>query len=344
MTDVMSRVGIAIDDLLGAAEKRFFGSGYRRIGQRVSELSWDPERRTLRATAGVLYPSDWSVKEAGAPAPHLSTIDALVFGARLSEAALTAAHGLTSEQRRGMWLRRVEIRAGGAPDEQGLEAFPVSAELRGTEVAPLSALDQVSLVVCRVGRMTVRCTVEHRPGGGPPAGDDGLLGPSEQRPYGDGYQAHHQRIGDVLLNVSAPAPEVSATVSLACGPEAVGTQGLEGAYQPGTTLVDAFVVALQLGQVLLYELDRVPRAGSGTLWMRRTVLEAASPYRAAAQDAPANAVLENAAVVETQGSHWRNADIVAEYGGVRVLCSVTHRLPEHPLPGRPLPEADGSGR
>ncbi|MCX4747727.1 AvrD family protein [Kitasatospora sp. NBC_01287] len=333
MTDLMSPLLLSdsIDDLLGPAESRFFGSGYRRVGQRVHQLSWDEEHQTLNAVAGVLYPVDWSVKQkAGKLAPHLSTIDALLFAAQLAETALTARYGLTEEQRRAAWLRKVEIRAGAAPQEEGLTAFPASAQLKESPVAPLDQQALVSLVVCRIGRMTVRCTVEHAAGTGARVEvRDDLLGPVEQRPYGTGYRAHRQALTDLRVDAHGLVPTVDGKLAVTAAPsEAIGTRGLEGAYQPGITLVDAFVTALQLGQVLLYELDSVARADSNTLWMRRTVLESSRPDRPGAQAAPVTAILEAAQIVQAQGADWRNADIVAETGGVRVVCSVTHKLPE----------------
>lgn len=147
MTDLMSplQLSSSIDDLLGPSESRFFGSGYRRVGQRLNAAvlgrgAPDAERR-----GSVLYPVDWSVKQQAAKlAPHLSTIDALLFAAQLAEAALTARHGLTAEQRRSAWLRKVEIRAYATPQEQGLTSFPVSAELRESPVAPQDAAALVS--------------------------------------------------------------------------------------------------------------------------------------------------------------------------------------------------------
>ncbi len=329
MTDPIAHA--SIDDYLGPGATRFFGEGYRRIAERLTDMSWDLERRTLRATAGVVFPFDWSVKQTTNPiAPHLSTIDAVVFAAQLADAGLTASLGLTAQQRRTMWLRRVDIRAGSTPDEQGLEAFPVDAKFSAPVDEPDSALGQVSTVVCHVGHMTVRCVVEHgRSDNDPmPTGPlpEGLLGAAERRPYGTGYQTHRQSITAMAVEVTGAVPRASATV-VTSAEGSSGDEGMEGAYQPATSMVDAFVVALQMGQVLLYELDGLTRAASSTLWMRRTVLEVNAPQRPLGQHELVGAILDDAMVVESRGSTWRSADIVAESGGVRVRCSVTHKIP-----------------
>lgn len=326
-------VHASIDDYLGPAPTRFFGNGYRRIGQRLSDLFWDPERGTLLATAGVVYPRDWSVKQTTTPiAPHLSTIDALVFAAQLAEAGLTARHGLLPLRRQTMWLRRVEIRAGSAPKEDGLAGFPVSADVKDAVDATGSLLGHHSVVVCRIAHMTVRCTVEHpalAAGGQLPAGPlpADLFGDAARRPYGTGYLTHRQSITNLVADRTEALPRASATVVTSAGEGDPPGEGLEGAYQPGMSLVDAFVIALQMGQVLLYELDGLTRADSSTLWMRRTVLEAASPVRPVGEPTLVETVLDDAQVVESRGATWRSADIVSDCGGIRLRCSVTHRLP-----------------
>jgi hypothetical protein len=336
-----AQLGATIDDLLGPASGRFFGNGYRRIGQHVGGFSWDSADRSLRAVAGVVYPADWSVKQLDQSlAPHLSTIDGLVLAAQLSDAALTLDLGLDAEQRRTMWLRRVEIRAGSQPDELGLDALPASAQVQPAQGEALLDGHRISLVVCRVGRMTVRCTVEHPAGRGTqgtpprPEAEPGaeLLGAAGQRVYGTGYQRCRQLLTEVTADPDAAEPTALAWLALTDDlTDPPADQGLEGAFQPGLTLVDAFVAALQLGQVLLYELDGVSRSESSTLWMRRTVLTAETPPTPLAEAVPVTVELNGAQVLDSREALWRSADIQFRGAGVGVLCAVTHRLPERDL-------------
>jgi len=326
----------SVDDFLGPSASRFFGSGYRRIGEHIGGLSLvtGPDGHgSVKGTARVVFPADWSVKRQGGVRPHLSTIDALVFAARLAELYLTAAYGLGPEERSRMWLRRVDIRAGSAPTETELDNLAVSAALKSTDDAPHSPRGRarVSVLNCRVAQMAVRCEVEHAAGIAVPAtlaldSPDDLLGPASQRPYGDGFRNQRNHITDVAVSADSLAADARLAVGQADS-AAVAEYGLEGAYQPSMTLVEAFVVALQLGQVLLYRLDAVPRAESQTLWMRRTTLEADSPHRDAAQPAPVRAELVDPMLVESADGVWRSADIVSDCLGVRTRCLVSHRLP-----------------
>ena len=55
--------------------------------------------------------------------------------------------------------------------------------------------------------------------------------------------------------------------------------GLEAAYWPSATLVDALVLTGQLGQVLLYAAAGLDRDQADTLWMRRMTFEVVGPVR-----------------------------------------------------------------
>ncbi|MFI1470007.1 AvrD family protein [Streptomyces wuyuanensis] len=339
-----------VSDYLGAPERRFFGEGYKRAQHRLTDLAVHtaPEdgpdagegAPLVTATAVVDYPADWSRKGSVDQKPHLSTIDVLLLGVRLTEALLGDHRGLTGAELRNSWIRRARIKAGAAPVEDGLSGFPVSARL-GSEAASPDPGRTVSVVDARVGALTVRIELDHpdvrrgadagtvHDGSGPEPGD--VPGQPLRRPFGEGYRKRRQSIEHVVVGTGRDT--AGAVVRLEARDEAAGPgEGTEGGHQPSAGLIDAFVVALQLGQVMLYELDQVDRADSHTLWMRSTLFEASTPHRPlAAQDGgplPVTAELRNATVLRSRsGETWRRADIVAELAGIGVVCSVAHRLP-----------------
>lgn len=317
------------DDLLGPAERRFFGSGYRRIGQQLRDLTFEDTAavRQLRAIAAVTYPADWSRKRDDVILrPHLSTVDALIFGARLAELVVSRVHGLSAQQRAGMWLRRVEIKAGPKPDETGLDSLPASAALlAAVETGGAAPGRLISAVECRVGGMTLRLDVDHETGS---AATDTptTTGMSTNSAYQDGYRGHEHSITAVEL--AAEFLEVRADVLINTQVHAgLDSPGLESAYEPAISLIDAFVVALQLGQILLYRLDGIERGSSNTLWMRRTVITSGSPQRPADRPYPVTARLADPLVIQTRGGTWRTGGIVCDLAGVRVRCAATHQLP-----------------
>lgn len=321
----------SIDDYLGSADGRFFGSGYRRVAQRLTNIVVDVDecgRSYIAATASISVPEVWSRKGSGTVTPHLSTIDALVFAAQLVETYCTDVFDLDEQARCYMWLRRVEIRAGVKPVEDGLHTLPVSAVLRETAPAEDGLCDATSTFDCRIGPMIVRCEVEHDLGHDGPVTrhhiPDDVVGP-DLRPYGSGYREHRQAITDVVIDPRTQ--RARAIVGIDLGTPA--TEGMEGGYGPTLSMVDAFVVALQLGQVLLYELDGVTRADSNTLWMRHTVLEATSPLCAVSDPFPVTVGLDDSMLLSARGGTWRTSTVVTECHGLRVKCAVTHEIPRH---------------
>jgi hypothetical protein len=329
-TPALPRPTASIDHILGPAEKRFFGDGHRRVRYRFDDarvLPGPPGVGEVTATAAVLCPPDWSTKGAVAQRPHLSTVDALIVGARLAEVFLAVRHRMTDLERAAMWLRRVEIKAGNAPDEDNLEQLEVAARLKATRPDQDDPTLALSVLECHVGAMRVRCDVVHS--AGRPTPDPAAEAPVDLSGlpagiYGEGFRHRRQPITDVLVEPGSLRATATAQVFAEPGPHS--SVGIEGAYQPSVSLVDAFVIALQLGQVLIYDLDQVDRAHSRTLWMRRTVLEAEDVFRPAGGPMPVVAELLDATLLNAQGTAWRTADITSSYAGVRVRCAVTHEL------------------
>jgi len=91
-------------------------------------------------------------------------------------------------------------------------------------------------------------------------------------------------------------------------------------------VVDAFVVALEVGQILLYELDRLDRADSNTLWMRQTELQWTS-HGSAPIPAEATITIVNPRVLNRGTERWRTADIRGDVYGITARCAIAHRLP-----------------
>ncbi|MFJ3654534.1 AvrD family protein [Streptomyces nigra] len=324
-------VTASVDDHLGPAEQRFFGRGFRRVGYDLGELRLARGADgTVRAasTVGVTYPADWSKKAAGTDLrPHFSTVDGLVVAAQLTEACLAGS----VPQRHGAWLRRVRMTAGSSPQEH-LDGLPAEATLRRTDPLPAEPGHGVSSVDCAIGTMRVRCEVVHPLPAGTP--DDphtyvspaALLGPAADRYFGTGFTTRGQSIHEVAVDRGALRADALLTVNHEDG-AAVPTVGLEGAYQPSVSMIDAFVTALQLAQIMLYDLDGMRRQDSNTLWMRQTTLTASRPDRPT-EAIPVTTRLEEPGLLRMAGGTWRTLDVVAELAGLRVRSAVAHQLPE----------------
>jgi hypothetical protein len=323
-----------IDDYLGPSTTRFFSTGYRRVGYHFSDIAItvvDNRTGQLSATLAISYPRDWSTKTADIDLrPHLSTVDAILCAIRMSEMYLVRAYSPTPERRRRMWVRKVKIRAGVSPEEH-LDHLEVLTQLVQTYSEPGSLCGFVSVLDTRLGAMRIRCEIEHACadpdiGSAIYGNPEDLLGPAAQRYYGNGFAFRSHRIDNLTVNLT----ELIAMATVDIGKEIVEApidHGLEGYYQPIPTMVDCFVTNLQLGQVLMYEMDAMKRGESNTMWMRQTTLEAVDPRHRARHGRLLFTSLVNTGLLEMRSHPWRTADIIGQFGGVSLRCAVAHALP-----------------
>jgi hypothetical protein len=326
----------SIDDYLGPGPGRFFARGYQRATYRVADIRVGPADvpgTGAQATVDISYPADWSRKQAGGDLrPHLSTIDALVLGVQMAQVHVSHAYRLSADDRRSVRLLKVVLRAGGAPQED-LTGLPMSARLVTTEA--VDGRDRfVSRYDCTVGNLRVRADIEHGVTGratesGRYAGFDDALGRGERRFYGEGFKTRRHTITEVRVDGDDLYAEAEVRFTSGDGPAV--DDGIDGDIQPSVTLIDAFVVNLQLAQVLLYELDGLSRAHSNTLWMMQTVLAAApvpEPLRDPA-DKPltSHARLVGKRLLPLHGGTWRSVEIEASLAGITLHCAFAHELP-----------------
>jgi hypothetical protein len=137
-----------------------------------------------------------------------------------------------------------------------------------------------------------------------------------------------------LFGVGEEAAYQGHTVALT-GVSSRSTNEAEAAFEvvhdrasaDAVCFIDAFVGAVQLGQLLLGRLDGLE--GAGCLWTRWTSFRTYRPLLTA-QRSLLHTRLGRSRIVRLEGSPWRCADIVAGVGdAMTVTCSVGHRLPDN---------------
>ncbi|MFD9128012.1 AvrD family protein [Kitasatospora sp. NPDC059571] len=325
----------SIDDYLGPGETRFFSRGYQRAGYGVHGLTATPAGAADPGVRGLLdldYPADWSRKKDGTDLrPHLSTVDALVLGVQLAELHLAHAYGLSPADRRTVRLAKVVLRAGTAPQED-LLGVPVSARLRTTEPAG----DRYrSVHECAVGNLRVRVETEHpivsRTAAEARFGSLAeALGPGEPRFYGEGFKFRRHEITDVAVDGAEHAATAAVRFTRTDGaPDP--DEGIAAGGRPAVSLIDCFVVNLQLAQVLMYELDGLSRAESNTLWMTQTVLTAPEEGTEAelVEGLPlaTGVALTGKRLLPLRGGVWRSVELRGGMAGIGMHCAFAHELP-----------------
>jgi len=325
--------GRSVDDYLGPGEKRYFGGGFRRVFHHIGDVVVEPapDGGRVSAVAALKYPADWSRKKAGVELrPHLSSIDAMLLGVQLGELYVAHTYGLDDEQRRRMWLREIDIKAGVAPHED-LEEFQVTAVSGPTE--PSGPGLAATAFDCRIGPLKVRCTIEHERGvlraeTGRYRSAELLLGAGYQRFYGEGYKFRRQSVTDVALDLDGMQATALARIEPTEGSGLVG-EGLEAEHHISASMFDCMIGIAQLAQVLLYRLDGIDRSTSNTLWMRRIAMRSNSPYRPLSGAFTAATSITRTRLLRHGGTLWRTSDMrVEDYHGISADYSIAHQLPD----------------
>ncbi|MCC8929101.1 AvrD family protein [Rhodococcus sp. I2R] len=317
---------IELNEYLGPRETRFFGEGYKRARHDLDVLAH--QRDSLEGIASVSYPDDWSKKGDASQRAHLSTVDVLLFGVQVAELILVGRYGLTETGRRQSWVRSASIAGGASPVEDSLSALAVAGLLRST--AGFGSAMVSSVVTVKIASLNVKVEIVHPPTSTNALEPDlaatrGLLAESRDQLYRDGYKRNEVNVETVLVEPGGTQGSGALSIGPSAGAARAPFTGLEGQFGAVPSFIDAFVAALQAGQVLLYELDGIKRAESNTLWMRRTRISAPGPLRQASK-AAFRVELSQPRVVVYGGSNWRAATIKAEVDQISVACSVTHRV------------------
>ncbi|WP_371749513.1 AvrD family protein [Streptomyces sp. NBC_01283] len=324
----------SLDSCLGPGSSRFFGSGYKRVTQGLRDITTDGSAAPgalVTARGTLTYPRDWSRKSgADELRPHLSSIDALVLAANLAETHLGRAFGLGAAERRRIWLRSADVRAGSTPHED-LADFPVHGRLISVDGPTGEHGTLASTFACRVGGLKVRCTLVHEQVGGAAspatyADEKQALGPARARHYGVGYKQREQSAEQVRVDLDRQ--EVRGLQRVVATDEDALTCGAEAAYGPSVSLVDALVGVAQLAQILLYAQDGLSRGNTDTLWMRRFVISAGTPVRPLGHSFTPTVRTANSRLLSMGDARWRTAELAVEdFAGIDGRCWLAHRLP-----------------
>lgn len=318
----------SLDEILGDPGQRYFGTGYRHVEQRVLDVHIDTATHSATARGQVIYPASWSVKKNRELIPHLSTIDGFVIAVQLLEAYAREAFGLDDRTTRACWLRHCCVRAGPTPTLE-LNSIPVSLTMTESRPDSTAMGGFLSTFRVKVGVLALDLTLDH------PlfvernvcialSDVDASLGSPQLRYYGGGYKSTQVQVSDVVLDRSAARARARFHLDFA---EGHSHTGLSGEYVPFISIVDALIGTAQLAQAVLYGQDRVNRASSGNMWMRRVSVDVPRPL-APAQAFDVETWIRHASVVPVGDRRWRTAkfDVVVPSLHSAEYC-VAHELP-----------------
>ena len=322
----------SIEQCLGSPEGRFFGVGFKRVAHSLTrlEISARPGLGAVTARAALSYPEDWSRKAAGAPPPHLSSVDAVALMVELVDAYLADTFRLDPAQRGRSELRSYQMRVR-SPQEE-LRSFAVQAVcVSSCEPTAGLAGRSASMFECAIGTVRAVCTIEHettehRVASRWYATSSDILG-ERPRPFSDGYKRRGHRIEDLLLANDLRAIQATVTVDRPSG-EHDDVVGFGSSLETYTSPIDCLVVLAQLGQVLAYRLDAIERTSSNTLWMRRLSMQTPTSHQPIDTDLPADVGVTRSGLLSIGPRRWRTLDFSGHLMGVRIEAALAHQLPD----------------
>jgi hypothetical protein len=340
MIDRVSRFS-SIDDLLGDAHTRFFGSGFRLVRHEVIDVNVDPGGKAARASAKIDYPASWSTKKSRELKPHLSTLDAFIIGAQLCEAYVRSTYGVVGEAADRLWLARTTLKPSNAPTLD-LTAVPASCTLVKTVRAPASLCGHLSSFVAQVGSIGLEFVIDH------PIGEVNetaahwaditeLLGPSEERYFGSAYMATQVVLRDIEFDDSGE--RVQALLDLNDPAQIPTLHGMGASYFPFVSAANVIVGFAQLAQALMYRYDEISRDESHNLWMRKVVLDSPTPV-SERLGLRAETWSTKMSLLPIKDTIWRSGSFGLTVPGVVGEYNLAHQLPSAP----PLHKAPARSR
>jgi hypothetical protein len=300
----------SIDDLLGNSDERFFGSGYRRVKYSWGGLTEPEQTEFLKSRAAVTYPKDWSRKNDIDQKPHLSTIDAIILGIKATKQLMLQSSEVTHDEYR---LCKIDVKAGTVSSEisDDIEITCFNPDYDKSRTHENKELNYRATV----GNLTVTmkyirdlyCSQSNEE--------------ESHRYWGSGFH----KVAVQLRQLETDNAKAKAIMHVI--PDDDRRSDFHDRNMP-ISIIDVFVAALQLGQVLVYNIDHISRADSNTMWMRNTSIITTNTAYDTGDGLPISVSVEKATILSQKGKFWRTARIRAQVGNTDLCCDVAHQLPK----------------
>ncbi|MGZ0067591.1 AvrD family protein [Microbacterium arborescens] len=296
-------IGASLDDLLGPASERYLATRFRDVARTfVGSATPSSERRiTLDGRAALRYPDAWTVKRSSRPAPHFSSIDAVVLVETVCAHFAERDEDSSASPPR---LRSISLRAGTSADVE-LEGIPVA----GTLDAPPSRTGMDARLT--LGAMRAVAQLDHPPAFPHETPAEGAPLPLELA--ADGAGEHVWRSHLIRMDIGR---------SIEFRHEIVSTG--DPAARRAVTVLDLLRLSAQQAQALIYFSDGLDRASANSIWMRSASFDVG-------EREPLNGpLLLEVSITRTQridraSVRWNVFDVVAQgTGDLRASASLAY--------------------
>lgn len=258
----------SIDQLLGPAEDRYFGAGFRGFNTTIKSY----ECSAMQFHGEVLIEYIGPVRPRG-ELPHLGSIEILAIALQLATFGLNRLGKIGVEDTNRSFLRYYTVQI-----KQSLPAgkYPYSCLLRSSSQDGKSLQGSTTVLEITIGSVRVHLELDHRGGSRfrkLPAKE--IIPVMVDQLHSKGYKCTSLTISNVVLH-----PEkqyVSADIVHELLIEESKFQGI-GSARYGLLPTDALRIIGQLMQALLYKMDRTDRLRCSNIWLRKMDLHMERPY------------------------------------------------------------------
>jgi len=253
------------ESFLGEGKKRYFSSGYKKIKYRFERYIVADNK--LTGMLNVEWPIVWAQKNNQSLSPHLGTLEFYVIAAQLSESYLEIIENFSAQDIAHTWISYFKIKAG-SEAETMLEQEECTCRQTSVKKGRTGEVS-IFLFEVKIGKSIICLTLSHT------SVQKGQVSKRTKKTpesvplsyFTTGYKIPVHRIFNIRLNKATRV--ATAEIEMLNQELMDDFQGIGRKYQPCFSYADAILVAGQLSQILLFNLDGLTRQTASNLWMRQ---------------------------------------------------------------------------
>lgn len=298
-----------IEDVLGNANGRYFGTGYKQVHylQKEKQISFEGIREIFE----IHYPKNWSTKETEmAITPHFSTLDSVVLAVKLVTDFLREQLAVEENTINNALISKLSVKAGNNLVEN----------LKNVEAHLALSSDNELLFKGKVASFSVELTIE--------LFDDSkqIIVPNREDYYFSAFETEENEVTDVSI-----LPDLSGVSANADFQYDKTFSGVESAYLLShqlPSILDQIIVTAQLTEILHARLDNIPREKSKTLIMRKIEFSRTLLYDADPNNKTIKIEVLKTKMVHLRGKSLRTSDMISKFGNSTFTYSVAQEISE----------------
>jgi hypothetical protein len=262
------------DHFLGPSQNRYFGEGYRKTKHQITNLQI--RDKLLIAKLSVKWPPVWSQKKGQIISPHIGSLDFFIVSELLIERYIRIIDNIKDPCIEKMWISNFSCKAGNQAIEH--RTIPCSciklsqkeenntlAHLYKIRINNVCALLTVRQQICRKNNR--KCL----------SSCNGLatiildkINKTHELNKLSYYNSIYKKFDRSIRHIEIYKDEnrIKASVNLLNLGKSNVFGGIGKEYLPSITFCDLILVAGQLSQILLFNLEGIERDDAKNLWLR----------------------------------------------------------------------------